>query len=579
MKKNILYIFIFVFAGSFIHAQIPIDDENLGFVKNLSEQVNIYTDRDLYLSGEEVWFTTYVVINNTFKEFDLSKIVYLELFDVSKKKIFNGKFEIIEGIAAGSFQIPDETLTGNYFLRAYTQYQRNFPPELIATILITIINPEFSLPEQEQTDDTLKSNMENLRSPFQDFDKKIEIIVQTDKSVYKKREPLELKFQIPDTHKNEIAGLCVSAVRQGTLRHSDEFVTSRSGQDTDTEKDLKNFFWIPETRGVSISGTVSEKKSLKPLAGVSIYLSVLGDNPQLHIAQTKENGAFIFPLGYLARTHEIFIGVEADNNEEILLFVNNDFSNDFSHLQKIPVSIDTNYKILIEEMLVNYQSQKIFTTYKAESTDVYQTGTEIFGNPEVSVRLADYIALPNLETIFSELVYTAMIRKTDGEKLLYVVDPKTEWVFTNQLLLLDYVPVFDLEAVLSIPPAKIEKIDVINSTYYLGDNTLRNVVMINSKAGDFAGYVFPEGSIFVEYQTITPGKKFEAPAYISQLEKNNRIPDFRTLLYWNPELLISAGDSTLSFYTSDNTGDYDIIVRGVTKNGKICFGKGSISIQ
>ncbi|MCD4663641.1 MAG: hypothetical protein K8R68_00120 [Bacteroidales bacterium] len=63
------------------------------------------------------------------------------------------------------------------------------------------------------------------------------------------------------------------------------------------------------------------------------------------------------------------------------------------------------------------------------------------------------------------------------------------------------------------------------------------------------------------------------------MEKNNRIPDFRTLLYWNPELLISQGDNTLNFYTSDNTGDYDIIVRGVTKNGKICFGKGSISIH
>jgi len=574
MNRTILYILIFVFAGSFLHAQIPFDDENSGFVKNLTEQIHIYTDRDLYLTGEEIWFSAYVVINSTFKEFDISKIVYLELFDVNKKKLFKGKYEIKECVASGNFQIPVETLTGNYFLRAYTNYQRNFQSESFATIMITIINPEYSLPGQEQTEDTLKSNIEKSVSSFKNIESKIEIVVQTEKSVYKKREPLKIKLLMPDTHTDEITGLCVSVVRQGTLRHPDEFVAST----IDTEKDLKNVFRFPEIRGISISGTVSETKSLKHLAGINVYLSVLGDNSQLHITQTKENGEFIFSLGYLTQTHEIFIGVQPHDDNDIEILVNNDFSSDFINLQKIPVSIDTNYKLLIEEMLVNYQSQKIFTPYNAEYSEVSQSGYEIFGKPEVSVRLADYIPLPNLEKYFFELVHTAMIRKTDGEKFLYVVDPKTEWVFKNQLLLLDNVPVFNLDAVLSIPPAKIENIDVINSTYYLGDNTLRNVVMINTKAGDFAGYVFPEGSIFVEYQSITPGKKFEAPAYENQLEKDSRIPDFRTLLYWNPELSISSGDSSLSFYTSDNTGDYDIIVRGMTKNGKSCFGKGSISI-
>nr|NQU89398.1 hypothetical protein [Bacteroidota bacterium] len=579
MKKVILHIFLLVLTGSFLRAQIPVDDENTGFLKNLTEQVYIYTDRNMYLSGEEVWFTAYVVINNTFPVFDLSKIIYLELFDATKKKIFKGKFEVLEGLAAGSFQIPVETTTGNYFIRAYTKYQRNFSPGYYTTKLITIINPEFPLPGQEQIADTLTREKEALGLPIWGSKDEIVVMIQADKSVYRKREPVELKIHLPDILPKEIEGLSVSVARRGTLSQPNGFFTSIPDRSAYLEEDLNKLFWIPETRGVSISGIVTLNKPLKPLVGVSVYLSVLGDNPQMHITQTKENGVFIFSLGYLTHVHEIFIGVEPDDEKEIMLLVNNDFSNDFTHLQNIPVSIDTTYKMLIEEMLVNYQSQKIFAAPKTEATDTTQTSVEIFGRPEVSVRLADYIDLPNLENIFFELVPTAIIRNTDGRKVLYVLNPETNRIFTNQLLLFDHVPVFDIDAVLSIPPAKIEKIDVINRTHYFGDNILRSMVMMNSKAGDFGGYIFPEGSKFIDYQTITRGKKFEAPTYESQSKKNSRIPDFRTLLYWNPEVSISQGDTTLSFYTSDNKGDYDIIVRGVTKNGKTCFGKGSITIQ
>ncbi|MCK5838317.1 MAG: hypothetical protein KAG99_00650, partial [Bacteroidales bacterium] len=518
-----------------------------------------------------------VVINNTFNEFELSKIVYLELFDASKKKFFKGKFEVIDGIATGNFQIPVETISGNYFIRAYTQYQRNFPPEYFATKLITIINPEFPLPLQEQKTDMLIN--EELGSPKHETDIDVEITVQADKSIYKKREPVELKIQIPDMDANEITNLNVAVVRQGTFSKPESYFTPVSGVGTDLIKDNKQLFWVPETRGVSISGIVTENKSLKPMAGAGIYLSVLGDDPQLHITQTKENGAFVFSLGYLTREHEIFIGVKQYDDKNIRLLVNSDFSNDFTHLQNIPVSIDTTYKILIEEMLVNYQSQKIFTPHETEAADTTRARIEIFGKPEVSVHLADFIDLPNLENIIFELVPTVMVRSKNGRKSLSVLNPETNRIFTNQLLLLDHVPVFDVDAVLSIPPAKIENIDVINSTHYLGNNILRSVVMINTKAGDFAGYIFPEGSIFVEYQAITPNKNFESPTYETQSEKNSRLPDFRTTLYWYPDLILQQQETALSFFASDHCSEYDIIVRGITNEGTPCFGKTSFRVS
>jgi hypothetical protein len=571
MKKTILYIVIYLFVIGFVHAQIPADVGNSGFVENLDEQVHFYTDRDLYLSGEEVWFTAYVVINGYFNKLELSKVAYIECYDAEKKKIFKGKFEIRNSIASGSFQVPLETLSGNYFIRAYTQYQRNFLPESFSTKIISIINPEFPLPKQEQAADTIKTGFGESDTTKQDINDAFKISVQTDKTSFGKREAVELKIKIPDM---QMAGLCVSVIRQGTLRQAEGNIGLIS--DESIKERSKDVFWLPETRGLNISGVVSEKNSQQTLGNINVYLSVMGKNPQFHITQTKENGEFIFTLGEITFTNEIFIGVKPQEDKDFQLFVNNGFSNEFTHLLNIPLSIDTTHKSLIEEMLVNYQSQKIFKPTEAEAT---KTVNQSIGEPDVSVLLADFIDLVDMETVFFEIVPTVFIKNKNDRKSLHVSNPATEWVFENELLLLDYVPVFDLDVILEIPPERIKQIDVINNTWYLGDNTLRNAVMINSKGRDFAGYEFPNGSIFIDYQTLTPEKTFNIPSYDSSTEKTSRIPDFRTLLYWNPELKIAKGDTTLIFYTSDNTGEYDIIVRGITKNGERCIGKASINIQ
>lgn len=568
---------IFVVTAVFLKAQIPIDEENSGFLKDISEQVRMFTDRNIYLSGEEVWFSIFVLVNN--EPVALSKIIYVELFDESKKKLNTGKFEVIMGKAAGSLTIPEEATSGTYYIRTYTRYQQNSSPNSFTSKTISIINPEFPLPNLEENSGTSAVGLSNSDETPVEINKMNEIHIVRDKNSYNKRQPVELNITWPDTDFDEILGLSVSVARQGTV---DLFKLSSSEMyinDIGTENLAGDIFWIPETRGVSISGFVQEKKSAKPMAGINVYLSVLGVDPQFHISKTKENGAFVFSLGYIHGDHEIFVGVKQENDEEIELLVNNDFSGEFPGMVKIPLAIDSSYKSLLEEMLVNQKSQTMFSKELDIPIDTTVYGFDIFGSPDVSVYVSDYIDLPNLETVFFELVHTAMVREKEGQKTLYVVNPETNKVFSNQLLMLDHVPVFNFENILNIPPSKIENIDVINSTHYLGDNTLKSVVMINTYAGDFAGYFFPEGSIFLEYQAITPGKVIYSPIYENQSEINSRLPDFRTTLYWNPNISISDEEATINFYTSDNTGKYDVIVRGITKSGEVCFGRSSITIE
>ena len=65
--------------------------------------------------------------------------------------------------------------------------------------------------------------------------------------------------------------------------------------------------------------------------------------------------------------------------------------------------------------------------------------------------------------------------------------------------------------------------------------------------------------------------EFCHPTYDTPEKKNAQRSDFRSTVYWNPELRLDAeGKATIEYYTPDSTAPEDIIIEGVDKNGKVC---------
>jgi hypothetical protein len=74
-------------------------------------------------------------------------------------------------------------------------------------------------------------------------------------------------------------------------------------------------------------------------------------------------------------------------------------------------------------------------------------------------------------------------------------------------------------------------------------------------------------------------RQFYAPKYESKIQPERKT-DFRGTLYWNPILRTdSTGVANVSFYNSDQTGDVDIVVEGVTADGKLCRGVGKYTVN
>ena len=76
--------------------------------------------------------------------------------------------------------------------------------------------------------------------------------------------------------------------------------------------------------------------------------------------------------------------------------------------------------------------------------------------------------------------------------------------------------------------------------------------------------------IRMPYRVTEPVLTFVSPDYSSVEVKENRVPDYRNTLYWNPLIAPDKdGKSVLEFWSSDNKGDYIINIQGITQDGKM----------
>lgn len=90
------------------------------------EKVHLHLDKPYYAIGDDIWFKAYIVDAKSAAPSAFSEILYVELIsekDSVKKQL---KLPVVGGITWGDFKLTDTLAEGNYRIRAYTNYMRNF---------------------------------------------------------------------------------------------------------------------------------------------------------------------------------------------------------------------------------------------------------------------------------------------------------------------------------------------------------------------------------------------------------------------------------------------------------------------
>ncbi len=112
----------------------------------LQEKLYVHTDKPVYLAGEISWFKVYYVEGDSHRSLSLSKVAYVDILDEEDRPVLQGKIALANSEGRGSFFLPLTLNSGNYKLRAYTSWMKNFGPDYFFEQPITIINTMKELP-------------------------------------------------------------------------------------------------------------------------------------------------------------------------------------------------------------------------------------------------------------------------------------------------------------------------------------------------------------------------------------------------------------------------------------------------
>ncbi|WP_185154512.1 hypothetical protein [Fulvivirga sp. M361] len=110
----------------------------------------------------------------------------------------------------------------------------------------------------------------------------------------------------------------------------------------------------------------------------------------------------------------------------------------------------------------------------------------------------------------------------------------------------------------------------VSDRFFLGPLTADGIVSFHTFKGDLDGFQPDENIHQLELTPIANNEVFQYPVYGEAKDINNRIPDLREQLYWNPQIKVGEdGMLRLQFYTSDVPGEYEMSIEGVSQAGQL----------
>ncbi len=514
------------------------------------EKVSLFTDRTIYITGEEICFSS--VISQEGYPQPLSLVLYVQLISANGSSFSSGKFPITDFKSSGSLSIPEELITGIYYIRAYTKYMRNVGPVSYSVIALKIINPKRN--EVLPGYDTLY--LENQSEP-NDIGDKFSIYLNNENIKPGEQVSATIKFDLPA--KDSIKALSVS------VAPAEASAVAKTALPASVRR-FYNLMYVPEIHGITVSGLVMNDD--KPVPGVQVNLSLIEKYNDFQSQLTDSTGRFLFALPNLTDVADLYIGLK-DNKSNLpySLLVDNEYCTLPVKLPQYEFQLSENEKRRALSMAVNSEITKIY--YPQTKEEITKTSTHgiihpFYGKLVYVLFLKDYVQLPTLEEYFNELPGYVKVRKKAGKKYFKIDGDQPEMEYYDPLILVDGVYIADPEKILAASPVNIDRIEMINVPYLKGDMIFGGVLSIITKKGDLAGIDLPSSGFFVSYHF------FDSDTCSRINLTPETLPDSRNTIFFSPDLFLSSDNiSTFTFKTADTPGLYTITLNGVTKHGTV----------
>ncbi len=515
----------------------------LGGKSQTKEGFALFTDRDLYTSGENILVKIYA------PSVEPAGIINVDLFNQYGHLISAISLEMLNHQANGFIHLQDTLSSGNYMVRTTSRIS------ITQTVKELFISNRFS--GMSESISVLRQSgiiplTENLTPAVQ---------FEGIEKVYKPGEKGHTKIRFRADLLSQIEGNLMVGIAPITPEYqTSTFITESNPK----------YFRETGNEGIIISGTVTDLQTEKPFNNALVYLTIPDSLPLFKYYTTGENGRFYFQLNNIYGKIPVVLQC-VDKEKKRLLKITLSPSDNLTNA--VPSGDSRNFSPGIKKSVAkNVESlnfRKIFGLQElniqaapAKKADPYP----FYGIPTRVVRPKQFIDLLNFAEISRELLPQVKFRTYNRIPTLQLFNFQRNTYFNEQpLVLLNGIPVTDLNVIKEMGTREIDRIDICQTERFFGNQCFQGVVAIYSTNVDNSRLPESNDLIKLNFDAIQPSAILTTPP-----ENSSKIPDLRQVLLWKPSLK-PENTIEMDFQSSDIRGNYRMILRGKNLNGQIFY--------
>lgn len=501
--------------------------------QDVKEYIRVITDRELYITGEDLHISI-LVEDEQHQPLDMSKVAYVEICDT---KVAHVQFMVAleNGRGWGSVIIPPSMHSGTYELSVYTRYMRNYNPACFYRQNLGVVNLSHKSPE-----DNLVWEERLIDLPY------LPSSIHTDKAVYNQRSLVQVN--LPEDYQGQAA----LSVRRLDMNGSPETESMR----VQTYKGKSSGDYLPELEGHLLS--VQGNGNLNSLRDAQ--LGVMGLSAYVADGYQSKGQEFLFPM--IGIYGHQFIAMAGRNAQDrpVPVVLNSPYANSLpAELPTLRIryeDIPLKYRLLASQLRNNLITRNEFT----------QKFTLEGREPNYIYNLSEYTPMQSIREALVEFIEGIKSDRYKGHPALFTTSEEYIGFCSHPaLVLLDGVPVQDIEKLLAYDARRIHYILIYRGKYTFGNSIQEGVISFTTYNGKLPGYQLTEEERLYEYDFPQNRPSFHTIEYSSAQALPLEKPDFRSLLYWNPQVK----EKSISFYTSDMIGKYEIVLTTFNSSGKL----------
>jgi len=341
----------------------------------------------------------------------------------------------------------------------------------------------------------------------------------------------------------------------------------------DVLQDKKPVFkFAPEYNGHMISGKIVNNQTGAMPEAVNAYLSVPGTT-NYRTSLSDANGQVKFEMRHFYGSPGIIVQTDTEADSIYHVEIDNPFSGEYADRLPAPFQLPVKYP---RTLLNQHISRQVEHIYNGDQLNKFNSGmidtSSFFQHPNEIYLLDNYTRFTTMEEVLREYVLSVNVRKKGSSYSLPVYnDGETynEMFQSNPLVLLDGVPVFNMNRIMQYDPLKVRKLETVTRRYFYGKTVNEGIVNIVTNNTNLEGFELDPHATVIDYEALQMQRVFYSPVYETIQQYGSHLPDFRNVLNWSPALKTGAnGKYQNSFYSSDIPGKYVIVVEALTADGK-----------